>query len=427
MISLERERCDVAIVGAGPAGLAAATTLKALDIGRVVVLERETAPGGVPRHCGHPPFGLKEFGAVMAGPAYARKLAARAQDAGVEVRCRQNVVSLHPGGEMMIAAPNGPYRLKATRILLATGARETPRSARFLSGDRCAGVMNTGALQSFVYLENRIPFRRPVVIGTEMVSYSALLTCRKAGVKPQLMLETADRITARLIFRPASSIFGVPLHTGVSNIRLEGMEKIDAVRFVTKEGKTSRVECDGVILTGGFVPEASLARMGRLHIDAGSGGPSIDQSGRCSDPAYYAAGNLLRPIETAAWCWEEGLRTAKAIAHDIKNAHADPQPSIPITVSEPIKYVTPQCITPDAAAAHQTLQLRLTRPTAGRLTIVSGDEALFSIWLRSRNERRILLPASTIKGAARPIEMFIEEQRTLMAPAHASAPTAERP
>ena len=69
---------DVAIVGAGPAGLSAAVELKKQGVARVVVLERFEQAGGIPRHCGHPPFGMREFRRVLSGPAYARRLVATA-------------------------------------------------------------------------------------------------------------------------------------------------------------------------------------------------------------------------------------------------------------------------------------------------------------------------------------------------------------
>ena len=58
---------DVAIVGAGPAGLSAAVELKKQGVARVVVLERFEQAGGIPRHCGHPPFGMREFRRGLSG------------------------------------------------------------------------------------------------------------------------------------------------------------------------------------------------------------------------------------------------------------------------------------------------------------------------------------------------------------------------
>ncbi|NEB13224.1 NAD(P)-binding protein, partial [Streptomyces coelicoflavus] len=69
---------DVLVVGAGPAGLAAAARLARTGV-RVEVLEREQSPGGVPRHCAHRGFGSRPH--ALTGPAHARLLAASAERA----------------------------------------------------------------------------------------------------------------------------------------------------------------------------------------------------------------------------------------------------------------------------------------------------------------------------------------------------------
>ena len=89
---------DVVIVGAGPAGLAAAAELRRLGVGRVVVLDRAAEAGGVPRTCGHSPYGFREFRRPMLGPAYARALVARATAAGAEVRTGVTVTAAAAGG-----------------------------------------------------------------------------------------------------------------------------------------------------------------------------------------------------------------------------------------------------------------------------------------------------------------------------------------
>ncbi|TMJ38229.1 MAG: FAD-dependent oxidoreductase, partial [Alphaproteobacteria bacterium] len=170
---------DVAIIGAGPSGIAAALALAQRGVGRVIVLEREAEAGGIPRHCGHKTFGLSEFGWLMSGPSYARRLAAEANALGIEISTRTSVLALKEGGELTLTDPDaGIKAIRARRVLIATGVRETPRSARLVGGARPVGVLTTGALQNFIYVKKSKPFRRPVVIGTEIVSFSALLTCR---------------------------------------------------------------------------------------------------------------------------------------------------------------------------------------------------------------------------------------------------------
>ena len=96
-----------------PAALAGATELRLAGVERVVVLERETQAGDVPRHCGHPPFGMREFRRILTGPNYARRIVKRAEDAGIEIRTRQSVVSLEPSGLLQVVTPNGTARVKA--------------------------------------------------------------------------------------------------------------------------------------------------------------------------------------------------------------------------------------------------------------------------------------------------------------------------
>ena len=89
--------CDVAVVGGGPAGLGAARQLRRLGVGHVMVLEREAMAGGIPRHCGHPPFGWQEFHRILTGPKYASRLVKSAESEGVDIRVQFTVTGLEQG------------------------------------------------------------------------------------------------------------------------------------------------------------------------------------------------------------------------------------------------------------------------------------------------------------------------------------------
>jgi len=180
---------DVIVIGGGPAGLSAATELKRLGVPRVAVFEREPVAGGIPRHCGHSPFGMREFTRVLSGPEYAKRMVKVALDAGVEVLTSTSVVEAMPGGRLIITSNKGLEEKTARRVVIATGVRETPRAPRMISGTRPLGVVNTGALQSMIYLKNQKPFERPVIVGTELVSFSAIQTCRHAKIRPVAMFE----------------------------------------------------------------------------------------------------------------------------------------------------------------------------------------------------------------------------------------------
>jgi thioredoxin reductase len=383
---------DVIILGAGPAGLSAAAELARRNVGKVTVLDREPVAGGIPRHCGHLGFGWNEFRKVMTGPGYAQHLAKVA--GGAELKLGVTVLRVEPGGIVQTTSAEGAQTYRARAVLLAMGARETPRSARLVSGARPWGVMNTGALQQFVYLHGQRPFERPVIVGSELVAFSTLVTLRHVGVRPAAMIEAGPRITAR---RPGDWIarlgFGVPVLLNTGLLRILGHAQVEGVEIDRGHGP-ERLDCDGVVFTGRFRPENALLAGSHLAVDPGTQGPVIDQFWRCSDPAFFAAGNLLRGIETAGRCWREGRAAARAIAAMLQGKLPDGD-SIPVQAAGALSYVYPQRLVPEDPIDAELLFFGRARAATKGAIVLRGDDAV--IWSRKIDalpERRIPWPVS---------------------------------
>ncbi len=402
-MSLPRDT-DILIIGAGPAGLAAATELA--PSARVLVLDRETAAGGIPRHCGHYPFGLREFRRLMKGPAYARALVARAEAAGVRIVSGVNVVSLLPGPRVVVTSDAGVTEINAKLVLLATGARESSRAQWSIGGEKPGGIIATGALQGLVYLEGRRPFRRPVILGTELVSFSAIMTCAHAGIRPVAMIEPNTHVTARWPAAVYPHLKGIPLHLSTIITAIEGRDQVERVVIRGPKGE-STLEADGVIVTGRFRPEATLLEASHLLRDPATGGPLIDSFGRCSDPSYFAAGNLLRPIETAGWSWAEGVAVGGAMGAALAG-RLPQRDTYPVQLSgDALAWVVPQRVAGVEAAAFDRLQLRVTRPVAGWLRLKVAGSEYASRRIDSRPERRITVPLPPRAGA---VDIVLEEE-----------------
>ncbi|NUS14235.1 MAG: FAD-dependent oxidoreductase [Streptomyces sp.] len=295
---------DVLVIGAGPAGLTAAARLAAAGAGRVEVLDREQRAGGVPRHCAHGGFGT--WHRPLTGPAYARRLLAAALDAGAVVRTGVTALDWVGPLELDTVGPGGPEVIAARAIVLATGARERPRTARLVPGTRPAGVYTTGELQQAAHLFGQRIGRRAVIVGAEPVSYRAADTVRVAGAEVVAMVTERERTQVHPVrAQDARLRRRVPLLTGTAVAELLGHGRLSGVRVRSQDGRTAELACDTVVFTGDFVPEQELVRRGGLTL--GTGTPST------SRPGVFAVGALARPGQSAAAAAHAGARVAAAV------------------------------------------------------------------------------------------------------------------
>ncbi|MEU6574797.1 FAD-dependent oxidoreductase [Streptomyces sp. NPDC046805] len=334
---------DVLVVGAGPAGLAAAARLVAAGAGRVEVLDRERQAGGVPRHCAHGGFGTWLH--PLTGPAYARRLTRAAVGAGAEVRT--GVSALDWTGPLTLATvgPGGPETIEARAVVLATGARERPRTARLVPGSRPAGVYTTGELQQAVHLYGQPIGTRAVVIGAEGVSFAAADTVRAAGADVVALVTDLPRAQAdRTRVLNSRLCHGIPLLTDSTVTELLGHGRLSGVRVRHRDGRTTVLPCDTAVFTGDFVPDHELARRGGLDLDPGTRGPAVDGLLRTSRPGVFAAGNVLHPAESAATAARDGAHAADAVRDWL--AGADRPAGVPLTVAPPLRWIAPNRVTP---------------------------------------------------------------------------------
>lgn len=347
------EKTDVLIVGAGPAGLAAALALKRLGVTNLKVVDREDEPGGIPRLCHHTGFGWRDLRGIYSGPDYARRYLRQAEAAGIEILTATTITGWQSSGVLTFSSPRGLGYIESRAVLLATGCRERPRSARLVPGSRPQGVFTTGSLQRFAY-QNRLPVgRRAVIVGAELVSLSALLTLGHAGVTTAMLVTELPRHQIYFPYLPAKWLFvnllnRVPILSRARVNRILGAERVEAVEIRHLDsGETEKVECDTVVFSGDWIPENELARHGKLTIDPGTGGPRIDAAYRTSARGIFAAGNLLRGAETADTSALEGRRAAQAICEFLQG-NRWPEQALPIEVETPILWIVPNVVTSPA-------------------------------------------------------------------------------
>ena len=370
----------VVIIGAGPAGLSAAIELKQLGIEHVMVVEREAEPGGIPRHSHHQGFGVRDLHRTLSGPRYAERLTKDALSAGVTLHLNATADLDDQEPVVRITSPSGIEMTDAAAVLIATGARERPRSARLVAGDRPAGVFTTGQLQQWVAAHRPIG-SRALVVGAEHVSYSAVLTLRHAGVKvvalttdlprPQSLTGVATFVH-RVLRVPTwvnTRVTGVSGHGRVTSVMLED----------TQTSQQRQIDVDTIVFSADWIPDHELARRSGVVIDPASLGPASDYFGRTNRPGIYAAGNVLHPVETADRCALNARRIASAMASDLGFGRG-PGLTLEVEVEDPIAWVWPNRIM--ASRPSETL-LRLSRFSDARVvTALQGGQRIGEAKLR---------------------------------------------
>lgn len=343
---------DVVIVGAGPAGLTAATKLSEKSSARVLVVERESEAGGIPRHSDHLGYGIRDKRRFLTGPNYARRLVDEATDAGATILTRTMVTSWGENGELNVTGPHGRDTIQARHIILATGARERPRPARMIPGGRPAGVLTTGELQNKVHLSHQQIGDRAVVVGGELVSWSAVMTLREAGCRAMALVTKYPTPESYGLFNLGGRLlFGtrvVPRHRVTQVL---GRHRVTGVEVEeTSTGRREVIDCDTVVFTGDWIPDHELARSAGITMDHAMKGPVVDSIGRTDRPGVFAAGNLVHPVDTADVAALGGAHVARAVRHCLGGAEFPVGPAVPIVGDAPFTWVSPGLCQPGLPA-----------------------------------------------------------------------------
>lgn len=306
------ESCDVLIVGAGPAGLAAARGALKAGAEKVLVLERDTAPGGILNQCIHDGFGLIRYGSQLTGPEYAERAAREA--AGATFTLGSQVVNITKDRVVTAIGRSGLRKIQAGAIVLATGCRERTRGAISVPGSRPAGIYTAGVAQNLVNVRNIMPGKEIVILGSGDIGLimARRLTLEGANVKAVVEILPAPAGLARNVSQCLND-FDIPLYVShtVSNIygkkRMEAVEisKVDkAMKPIPGTGR--RLACDTLILSVGLIPENEVAQTAGVALDRKSNGVITDDFLQTSVPGIFSCGNSRRVMDLADFASEQG-------------------------------------------------------------------------------------------------------------------------
>jgi thioredoxin reductase len=334
------------VVGGGPAGLACAIELRRSGVGEVLVLEREAHAGGIPRHCDHQGFGVRDMGRLLSGPSYARRYLHAARAAGCRVEEEAMVTGWSPDGSLEVTSPYGRRSLRADAVVLATGCRERPRAARLVAGSRPCGVMTTSTLQQLVHDYGKRMGGRALIVGAEHVSFSALMTLRNSGAEVAALITELPRQQSVALAGAAARIrYGTPVWTRTSLRAIHGRPRVESVELENLDtGRARSLECQTVLLSADWIPEHELTAGAGAALDEGTRGPRVDTALRTTREGVFAAGNLLHGAEPADVAALSGRHAALAVTRWLDDPGDWPAATVPILARAPLGWISPNAL-----------------------------------------------------------------------------------
>lgn len=357
-------KADVVIIGAGPAGLAAAIAARKNGAKRVLVLDREARTGGILRQCIHSGFGLHSLGEELTGPEYASRYARGAAECGAEVWLDTMVLDITGKTVTAINPQHGMVTIDAGAIVLAMGCRERSAGALMLPGDRPAGVLTAGTAQRFVNIEGFMPGREVVILGSGDIGLimARRMTLEGAHVCMVLELMPYSGGLKRNIVQCLDD-FDIPLHLSHTVTKLHGKRRLEGVSVAAVDNRgvpvaetECYVPCDTLLLSVGLIPENELSRGMGVAIDPVTGGPAVDAHLQTSVPGVFACGNAVQVHDLVDFVTEEAMRAGASAAKYAQSPDTISAAQYKTIAGCGVRYVVPQRI----AAEDATLFFRVT-------------------------------------------------------------------
>ena len=393
------EHISIAVIGGGPAGMAAAVAAYDCGIKDVTVFERDTELGGILNQCIHNGFGLHTFKEELTGPEYAGRYIEQVRERGIRYETGSMVLSVSPDKEITVVSKEKGLRvIKADAVILAMGCRERPRGALNIPGFRPQGIYTAGTAQKLVNCEGVIPGKEVVILGSGDIGLimARRMTLEGAHVKAVAELMPYSSGLKRNIVQCLDD-YNIPLLLSHTVIDIKGKRKLEGVTIAEVDatgtpipGTEEYYECDTLLLSCGLIPENELSLTAGVKINGLTNGPTVDERLETSVDGIFACGNVLHVHDLVDFVSEESGRAGKnAAAYVNANGKKANAPHIiSITPGNGVRYTVPCTI--DTANTDEDIHLRFRVRNVYKgcaISVSCGDTELLT------KKKRIIVPS----------------------------------
>jgi thioredoxin reductase len=329
-----REEYDVVVVGAGPAGMAAASLCARAKL-LTLLLDEQSGPGGRMYHA-ITATPLEERAVLGRDYWIGEKIASEVDASGAQYVRGARVTGLAPHFEVAFEANGAASRVSARRVILAVGALE--RAVEFAGCD-LPGVVPLGSAQMRLQSAGAVPGGPTVIAGSGLFLWRAAERLLNAGATIEAVLDTTpweNRVRALphwpgFFFSPHFRDSGalrravrakVAVEKRVTQLRAEGEGRLAQVGYRDRSGAARTLPADSLLVHQGFVPDAALARAAGVEHRWSERRlcwlPIVDREGATAVPGLFITGDAagIAGGQAAAW---RGVITAGAVIAEVRS------------------------------------------------------------------------------------------------------------
>ena len=405
--------CQLAIIGGGPAGLAAACAAYDAGLRDILILERDRELGGILNQCIHNGFGLHHFKEELTGPEYAGRFIEILRETSVTVLSDTMVLDVTPEKHVCcVNTTDGYQEIAAQAVVLAMGCRERTRGAISIPGTRCSGIFTAGAAQRYVNIEGYMVGKRIVILGSGDIG---LIMARR------MTLEGA-KVLACVELMPYSSglnrnivqclhDFDIPLYLSHTITDIQGKDRLERV-VVSEVGPDRRpipgtemvFDCDTLLLSVGLIPENELTRRAGIDMDRRTNGPRVFENMETSIPGVFACGNVVHVHDLVDFVTAEAEKAGRSAAEYVLHGAAADGRMFATACGACVTYTVPQQIRLAAMGDKTEVSFRVNRSFAkSRILVTDETGAVVARFARQHmapgEMERIALPRVLLEKA----------------------------
>jgi NADPH-dependent 2,4-dienoyl-CoA reductase/sulfur reductase-like enzyme len=378
---------DVVIIGAGPAGLAAAIEAKKVGTQKVLLVERDHALGGILQQCIHPGFGLHIFDEELTGPEYAYRFIEQIKPLGIDVLINTMVLEIYSDDNRLYAVnrEKGVCNIGYKSLILAMGCRERTRGAIAIPGTRPAGIFTAGTAQRYINIQGYMVGREFVILGSGDVGMIMARRLTLEGAKVKAVVEIMPFLTG-LTRNKVQCLddYDIPLYLKHTITDIKGRDRVEKVTVSQVDdnlnpikGTEWYIDCDTLLLSVGLIPENELSKKAEVTLSPNTLGPIVSQRMETNVKNIFACGNVLHVNDLADNVTVESQMAGMYAGLNALGKEFKIKKVAECIPGEGVRYVMPHKIEITDDIQDISLFFRVTEPARDvTLEIVSNGETI---------------------------------------------------